>query len=259
MAKKDNFEFDTETKTKSVFDFSFFKNLTKKQKETILIVAIAVVAVVLIVVIGLLVISGTAGDGIFGNGSILDGGGSTASNEITNIYVSTPPHKTTYSIGSEIDYSGLSIVVNKASFRSETVYYDDNPKDFKFSGFDSSSAMYNQVITVTYKGHSTTFKIDIKPDPDDILHIISVELISIPKTEYRVGDIPSFSGGKIMCTYSDGTTYTTDLTFGLTTGFEQAIPYGEYTISIPGEYTITVEYWDGGYCATTSYTITVTE
>ena len=44
MAKQENFDFETDKKFS--LDLSFFKNLTQKQKETILMVAIAVVAVI---------------------------------------------------------------------------------------------------------------------------------------------------------------------------------------------------------------------
>ena len=250
MAKKDNdnFDFDTESEGKGKFDLvGFFKNLTKNQKGIIIGVAVAVGVIILAIIIAS-IIGGSKGNGF---GGIFGAGGSSGSNEITHIYVSTPPNKTTYSIGEEIDYSGLSIVVNTLSFRSETVFYDEHPEDFTFSGYDNSAAITNQVITVTYKGFSTTFKIDIEPDPDDVLHLVKIELISMPKTEFKVGDLPSFSGGKILCTYSDGSTYTTNLTFGLTSGFEQ--------VDGPGEYTITIEFWDGDYCETTTYTITVTE
>lgn len=239
MAKKDeNFDFDTESEGKGKFDLvGFFKNLTKKQKGIIVGASIGVLILIVVCVI-------LFGSGLFGNNP-------DHSDIITDIYITSKPQKTVYQRGEEVDYSGLVISVVNLNFDIVYVSYDEDPEDFKISGFDSSIPMEDQVITVSYKGFTTSFKIDIKPDPNEAVHLVKIELSSMPRTEGKVEDFPSVKGGMILCTYSDGSTKEVKLTIAHTTGFSK--------VTAPGEYTIRVEYWDGDRCATTEYTITVTE
>lgn len=74
----------------------------------------------------------------------------------TGIVVYTPPYKTTYWVNEEPDITGLVIGVQ----------YSDNflftiTEGFAVSGFDTSTAG-TKVITVTYKGLTTTFNVTVK-------------------------------------------------------------------------------------------------
>lgn len=238
MAKQEKFDFDTESEGKGKFDIvGFFKNLTKKQKSIIIGVTIGILTLILLCIL-------LFGSGLFGNND-------DRSEIITDLYIATKPNKTVYNVGEEVDYSGLMISIVDLNFVTKYVSYDNNPEDFKISGFDSSAPMDNQVITVSYKGFKTSFKIDIKPDPNTEVHLVKIELSSMPRTEGKVEDFPSVKGGIILCTYSDGSTKEVKLTLAHTSGFGK--------VTAPGEYTIRVEYKDGEFCETTTYTITVTE
>lgn len=263
MARKDeNFDFDTESKAKLSLDLGFLKNLTQKQKETILMIAITVVAVVVIVVIGVLVFTGGGNGGNSGgitgdNGNSDNGGtsgengGTVPSTEIQDIYLATKPTKRKYLVGEQPNYNGMVVAVTSADGDTTQYAYEENAEMFTITGFDSSVPVEDQIVTVEYMGHTTVFKVQILPIPGEETHLVSIELISMPKTEFKVGDAPSFKNGMILCTYSDGSTKEVKLTFSLTSGFEY--------VDDPGEYTIVVEYVEEGYSATTEYTITVTE
>ncbi len=80
---------------------------------------------------------------------------------IDRIEMSITP-KTEYRVDQPFDPSGLEIqVIAGANDYSYYVKYPD--LDLQFSGFDSSKAVDEQVITVKYKEFTTTFTITILP------------------------------------------------------------------------------------------------
>ena len=271
MAKKDDFDFETEGKGKFSLDLSFFTNLTKQQKGIILIAAIAVVLVIAIVVTVVLVGannsgSNDAGSGGNNGGDTSEGGdngeddSNTGDDDVdldaapTNIYVVTMPTKTSYYVNEPSNYAGLSIGVMEENSSGFKLSYDEYPEEFTITGFDSSAPVAEQVITVEYKGYTTTFTIEIK-ELEQGVKLVGISVDPLPnKTVYKLGEALSYTGGRIVCEYSDGTTKT--LRFK-----DDGVQIGGFAdISAPGEYEITVEYFDnqGGYAKTT-FTITMTE
>lgn len=260
MAKKENFDFETENKFK--VDFSFFKDLTQKQKETILMIAIAVVAVIVIVVIGVIILmggnnggnGGNGSNGIFGNsgnnGS--NGNGDSQNNEneypVVKMYISGIPMTRTYSVGSSPDYSGLQIAIDRGAGGTKYVAYEDFPSDVKITGFDSTAAIDKQVITVEYQGFTDTFTVKIENLQRDPV-LVSIEIGTLPKTEFTVGKPISFKNGTIICTYDDGSVKE----IGIKIEYVQELPDN----NIPGEYTIRVVYGEKGVYKETSYNIII--
>ncbi len=76
---------------------------------------------------------------------------------LESITITTPPTKLTYTVGDELDISGLVVTgTYNDSFTEELTITIDN-----ISGFDSSTASTGQVITVTYEEKTATFLVDI--------------------------------------------------------------------------------------------------
>ena len=275
MAKQENFDFETDKKFN--LDLSFFKNLTAKQKETILMIAIAVVAVIVIVIIGVIVLTGGNGNGNGnngGNGGITgdvsgddagteDGGenGGSAGDEnlgpVKKMYVSSPPDKTTFKVGDVADFSGLKIAVDRGAEGTKYLLYEENKNMFTLSGFDSSVPAEQQVITIAYNGMTTTFTITIEAVAVQAPKLVSIHLGTYPKQIFSVDDKFSYSDGVLVCTYEDGSTKEFPLTLEYMYGLENIVDYTGEHILVPGEHVIEIEYTENGVSVQTEYTITV--
>lgn len=258
MAKKDdNFDFDTEGKAKFSLDLSFLKNLTKQQKGIILAAVVGIVLVIAIVItcVALGTNNNTSGGG---NDGVIEGDDDKNPGDVdleadpTKIYVVSKPDKTVYYVGDTPNYSGLSIGVVEQSSSGFTLSYDEYTEQLTITGFDSSTPVAEQVITVQYKEHTTSFTIEIRAKSTGTQ--LSSITVSIPKTEYKLGEALDYTGALLLCEYSDGSSkYLLLESEGVqVTGFA--------TITAPGEHEITVDYFDenGGH-ATTTFTVTITE
>lgn len=261
MAKKeDNFDFDTESKAKPKFELSFLNNLTPRQKEIILMVAIGVVALIVIVVIGVLLVGGNGSIGGLGGGSNNGGAGTgfapptgVDSDEISEMTISAGPSKTVYYVGEEIDLSGLKLYIKMKNGSEIYERYDDHLDEFVVKGFDSSAPADSQIVTVKYKGKSVVFTVKIKEMPVAAPSVQSITIDPLPKTEYTVNSSFITRNAKIVATFSDGSTQTISLTRSHLSGWAEAI-------QTPGTHEIKVKYFDGnGGYAETTFTITVTE
>ena len=256
MAKKDNdnFDFETEGKAKVSFDLSFLKNLTKEQKGIIL----AAVATVLVVAIIVVCIALGANNNDNSNNNDGTGEGETVNDgtvpdEITKFYISSAPTKTLYYVGDNLDCTGLSVYVKSEELGSMYINYDADPDAFTITGFDSSVATEEQVITVECQGFTDTFTIKILANEVGQASLKGITIDPLPVTTYKVGDSFDTTGGYIVAEYSDGTFVTVELTMKHIFGFGAVA-------GTPGEHQIKVKYADdhGGY-AETYITITITE
>lgn len=260
MAKRENFDFETENKFNLNFDF--FKNLTQKQKETILTITVGVIALIVIVVIGVVLLAG----GNSGNGGNNGGGNNAGQNnsgtsggsndvvqgEITNFYIASVPFDTSYYIDEEANYDGLSIFVRSTGGGGRYVDYVDSPSDFKITGFDSSKVNEALTITVEYGGGTATFTVEIVEIPEVPPVLQSIYLDPMPQTTYTLEDAFVFNNARIVAVYSDGTTKSEYLLMSHIDGFG--------AIDSLGEHVIYIRYFDdnGGYAETT-LTITIVE
>ena len=170
-------------------------------------------------------------------------------NTVKEIQIARNPERMTYYCGMPFDPTGLSVY----SLTHAGTFTQLNLDECTITGFDSSVAVEAQVITVTYKGFSDTFTIQIKEEPvgDPVLE--SIEMGTLPKTAYKRGEALDVTGGTFICKYSDGTTKTVDLAIKYTSGFMPAMNKGA------GEYDITVKYDEGGIVVQTTYKITITQ
>lgn len=70
----------------------------------------------------------------------------------------TPPTKVTYTVGDEIDLTGMVVTGTLADDGNTIVISND---DLTISGFDSTTATEEQIVIVTYQGKTATFTVTI--------------------------------------------------------------------------------------------------
>lgn len=113
--------------------------------------------------------------------------------DISGIEVKTMPTKVEYQKGDVFDTTGLSILVKYTDGTSET-----KTTGFEVSGFDSSS-VGEKTITVTYKTHTTTFKVTV-------YDLSGIRITSFPsKVYYKIGESFDPSGLTVAEVRQDGT------------------------------------------------------
>lgn len=139
--------------------------------------------------------------------------------DISGIEVKTMPTKVEYQKGDVFDTTGLSILVKYTDGTSET-----KTTGFEVSGFDSSS-VGEKTITVTYKTHTTTFKVTV-------YDLSGIRITSFPsKVYYKIGETFDPSGLTVAEVRQDGT--EKEITDYDISGFDS---------STAGSKTITVSY-----------------
>lgn len=138
---------------------------------------------------------------------------------VSEIEVNTLPEKTEFLSGESFDSTGLSILVKYTDGTSET-----KTTGFEVSGFDSSS-VGEKTITVTYKTHTTTFKVTV-------YGLSGIRITSFPsKIYYKIGETFDPSGLTVASVRQDGT--EEEITGYDISGFDS---------STAGSKTITVSY-----------------
>lgn len=125
---------------------------------------------------------------------------------ITRITISILP-KTIYYVDEKFDLSGGMIQIVK-DVNEGHYFLNLTDEGVEVTGFDSSEAVEEQVITVTYEGFTTTFTVTIKDYPTAKPALVSIEVIGLTDT-YTVAEWQSgmsISGAKLKLTYSDEST-----------------------------------------------------
>lgn len=171
------------------------------------------------------------------------------SKQLAAIQIARVPDKTTYYCGEFFDKTGLLIY----SITNANGLAQVDLDQCEITGFDSSVPVQKQTITVTYKGFTDTFNIEIKAPLSETPVLVKIEMENLPKTQYKVGEDLDVTGGTFIATYSDGSTKTINLANRHIFGFRDAYESGV------GEYDITVKLVKDGIEATTTYKITITE
>lgn len=216
---------------------SKFASLPKPAR--IAIIVVAAVLILAILVVGIIAIVR----------SVNEKKNEEFNKQLKEIQISHLPNKRNYYCGDSFEVNGL------------TVYSVTNGGDFTqldldactITGFDSSVPVEKQTITVTYKGFTDTFVVEIKAPESATPMLVSIKMGTLPKTVYEFGEIPDVEGGTVICTYSDGSTKTIALKNKHVSGFGEAYDKG------PGEHDITVTVTQYGIQAQTTYKITITE
>lgn len=169
--------------------------LQSNKKKTTIKILIVVAAVLLLVGLVWLVISG-----------ITSANEAKEGKEIKFITLNATP-KSEYLVGEEFDATGTIIQVMTKNM--DNTYFVDNINDMTFSGFDSSKAVDEQVITVSYQGFTTTFTVKIKEEEKPAPTLVSIEVRDL-HTTYTMArwnqNGPSLANAYLVLTYSDGST-----------------------------------------------------
>lgn len=123
---------------------------------------------------------------------------------ITRLNIASYP-QLSYYVGQNFNPEGLRIqVITNEQATTFFVNYDD--PELIISGFDSSKAVENQEITVSYKGFKTSFNVTIK-DFSTQPTIVSIEVFDLIDTytveKWNTNGLNLY-GAYIKCTYSDG-------------------------------------------------------
>lgn len=168
----------------------------KKQNKKPIIITVAIIAIVAIILVISAIVS-----------SITDAREEAEGKIIDSIRIAACT-KREYLRGEEFKPDSVVVQVNT----KDMLYtYTVDHTQLSFSGFDSSQAVDEQVITVTYQEYSTTFTVKIV-DPQQSVEkptLVSIEVRDL-HTTYTMKrwneNGPSLANAYLVLTYSDGTT-----------------------------------------------------
>ena len=134
----------------------------------------------------------------------------TVEDEVIGIKL-TPPDKTTYKYGEELDLStGFVQKVMASGAQTPKVPLTDN--SVKVTGFDPKK-IGSQTITVKYEGETKTFPVVVEENA------ISIKIVEYPKQNYEYGEQLDITGGKIEVTRENGDKEIIPMTKDMVTGF----------------------------------------
>ena len=166
--------------------------------------------------------------------------------ELTGITVAGPTMMT-YIVGESLDLTGLVVTATYDDGSSKEVTgYVTSPEDGTV--LDTAGS---QTVTVSYtEGGITmtaTFTVTVEEESQATLE--GIEVTTLPKAQYFVGDEFDSSGMVVTASYSDGKTrnvtgYTID-------------PADGSILNTAGSQTVTVSYTEGDVTMTTTFTVTV--
>ncbi|MDD3041075.1 CFI-box-CTERM domain-containing protein [Bacteroides sp.] len=153
------------------------------------------------------------------------------SSVLQNIAITTPANKLIYNIGDPMDISGLVVTVtySDGSTKEEIVTADS------ITGFDSTAAASDQVLTITIGGKTSTFIVQILAD------IVKIAITNpASKLIYYVGDALDITGLVVTGICNDYSTRNESITADSITGFDSTIPATDQELTITvGTYTTT--------------------
>lgn len=210
-----------------------------QKRKTAILIGAGVLALIAIIVLIMVIFPADDGD-------------NSASVQILGINLASFPNKTQYYIGEEFDPTGIKVQV--VSTKQSESYFVGEDK-LTFSGFDSSVANNEVVITVAYESYKTTFTVKVLEKPSATPVLTSIRLSDNFKTTYtlsswinkgiQVRDV------NLICTYSDGTEKEVPMLKDYVTGVDKSI-------TGPCETSFTIRYSEGGIQVETTVTVTIT-
>ncbi len=194
-------------------------NAGGKKNTTVRNIIIAVVA------IAVLIGGYFAVDALFLSGASENSSGEVSGdpNEAVGIAVKTQPTKMVYKVGEKFDDEGMKV----------SVLFGDNSEKTYVQGWQCTCADFNSqgkyLVTVKFKGLTTSFTVDVMDDPDN--KPISIEVVKLPnKTKYALNERPDYTGLEVEATFADGSKKLVDVAC-------YVHPFDQV-----GEYAVTVEY-----------------
>ena len=143
----------------------------------------------------------------------------------------TAPAKKVYYIGDALDLADMLVKKVMADGGKEDLGADD----YSVGGFDSSVAVENQIITVSYidedGSFTASFAVEVRVDTVDKLVWDTTIPTLIPKIAYKYGEILDIIGAKVKATYESGKTELVNITERMVSGYN-ATNLGSQTVSI---------------------------
>lgn len=169
---------------------------------------------------------------------------------LESIAVTTPPAKTTYTVGEALDLTGLVITATYSDgSTTEVTGYTALPAEG--STLDTEGTV---TVEISYTEgdvtENTSFDVEVNPAGPAVLESIAVTTPPT-KTTYTVGENLDLSGLVITATYSDDSTATVAATEYTTT------PAGGSTLNTEGTVTVEVSYTHEGVTKTTAFDVQV--
>ena len=124
--------------------------------------------------------------------------------------VDTP--KQNYQYGEPLDINGGTILVTRSSGRTETINLDTN----MVTGFNPNQ-LGQQTLTVTYKGATTDYTVEVED------YVTDIEITRPNKEIYSLGEELDLTGATVKLVMASGTTTTpVDMTASMITGFDSS-------------------------------------
>lgn len=174
--------------------------IRNKRNNRILIIAIIAVVVVALATVGIVLGVGMTDEGIS--------------------LISTP-NDVTYFQYEPFDITGLRVQLDK---KNDAFSKEIDLSEIKITGFDSSKVAKEQVITVSYKGYTTTFKVEIAPLPEEQASVIRLDIDMDDgyelKTVYEEFEPLDLTHMYLILTYSDGTRERIPVTKDMISGYD---------------------------------------
>jgi hypothetical protein len=133
---------------------------------------------------------------------------------ILSISVTTQPVKFSYVVGQVADYQGIVVTATYTNLATSVIPFEN----LVFSGFDSTQAVEDQVITVTYGEFTTTFTVDIIAKA-----ATSIEIQTQPKVNYLVNEVADWTNLVVVLVYNDETEETVAFENLVITGFNTTV------------------------------------
>lgn len=121
----------------------------------------------------------------------------------------------------KLDLKGLRVQLDR---QNDIFNKDLDISELTITGFDSSKVVKEQIVTVSYKGFSTTFKVEIQPLPEAQASVTRIDIDMDDgyelKTVYKEFEPMDLTHMYIIITYSDGTKERIPVTKDMIDGFD---------------------------------------
>ena len=129
---------------------------------------------------------------------------------LVNITV-TPPTKTTYIVGQDLDLTGSKITANYSDNSSQTIAVTSD----LISGYNKYNAG-TQTVTITYSGMTASFSVTVNS-----VSLVSITVTPPTKTTYIVGQDLVLTGSNITANYNDNSVQTLAVTSAMISGYNK--------------------------------------
>lgn len=150
---------------------------------------------------------------------------------ITSITVTSEPTTVEYEVGDDLNTTGLVVTATYSDETTEVVAIND----LTVTGFDSSEAAEDQVITISYEEMSTTFTVNIV-----VARVLSSIAVTVaPTTDSMIGDDIDTTGLEVTATFTDDSTEVLDIADLTFTGYDNSaiVTDQEITVTYEGQTT----------------------